>query len=66
MEGQKLRGVRGDCDGRAEITGFEAMRATGHKCKTGGRLTSRFLVFWWRVRDSNPGHKDYDSSALTD
>ena len=21
---------------------------------------------WWRVRDSNPGHKDYDSSALTD
>lgn len=21
---------------------------------------------WWRIRDSNPGHKDYDSSALTD
>ena len=19
---------------------------------------------WWRIRDSNPGHKDYDSSAL--
>ena len=21
---------------------------------------------WWRIGDSNPGHKDYDSSALTD
>ena len=23
------------------------------------------LIFWWRIRDSNPGPKDYDSSALT-
>ena len=22
-------------------------------------------MFWWRIRDSNPGPKDYDSSALT-
>ena len=22
--------------------------------------------FWWRITDSNRGHKDYDSSALTD
>jgi len=22
-------------------------------------------VYWWRTRDSNPGPKDYDSSALT-
>lgn len=21
---------------------------------------------WWRITDSNRGHKDYDSSALTD
>ena len=21
--------------------------------------------FWWRIRDSNPGHTDYDSAALT-
>ena len=20
---------------------------------------------WWRCRDSNPGHADYDSAALT-
>ena len=27
---------------------------------------TRDYEFWWRIRDSNPGHKDYDSSALTD
>lgn len=27
---------------------------------------ARGREFWWRIRDSNPGHKDYDSSALTD
>ena len=27
---------------------------------------SGLLNSWWRIRDSNPGHKDYDSSALTD
>jgi hypothetical protein len=21
--------------------------------------------WWWRIRDSNPGHTDYDSAALT-
>ena len=21
--------------------------------------------FWWRIRDSNTGHMDYDSTALT-
>ena len=26
---------------------------------------SRCLIYWWRTRDSNPGPKDYDSSALT-
>ena len=32
------------------------------------KTTSEDVVFniWWRIRDSNPGHKDYDSSALTD
>ncbi|GEM_PF-5890718 len=24
------------------------------------------MVSWWRITDSNRGHKDYDSSALTD
>ena len=24
-----------------------------------------FKVNWWRIRDLNPGPKDYDSSALT-
>ena len=27
---------------------------------------SLFPEFWWRITDSNRGHKDYDSSALTD
>src|SRR5450631_3627307 len=24
-----------------------------------------WMLMWWRIRDSNPGPKDYDSSALT-
>ena len=41
----------------------------GEKWKYGNeKTTSEDVVFniWWRIRDSNPGHKDYDSSALTD
>ena len=26
---------------------------------------SAWAVGWWRLRDSNPGHADYDSAALT-
>ena len=36
----------------------------GEKWKHGNeKTTSEDVVFniWWRIRDSNPGHKDYDS-----
>jgi hypothetical protein len=51
----------------AEKQGFGEVG--GEKWKSGNeKTTSEDVVFniWWRIRDSNPGHKDYDSSALTD
>ena len=52
MEGLKLRGSR-RCEPAAQM-------------QNGRSFDLPLLKFWWRVRDSNPGHKDYDSSALTD
>ncbi len=48
----------GSLRGLARMHGGSALR------RTCGELTQA-LVFWWRIRDSNPGPKDYDSSALT-
>ena len=32
---------------------------------SGSRRFARVLAKKWRCRDSNPGHADYDSAALT-
>lgn len=33
---------------------------------SGVSLSGPGFEIWWRITDSNRGHKDYDSSALTD
>jgi hypothetical protein len=33
--------------------------------KSGEEDSHRRKGKWWRIRDSNPGHTDYDSAALT-
>ena len=27
-------------------------------------MNNSLIIKWWRCRDSNPGHRDYDSPAL--
>ena len=48
-------------------------RQSGQRCsricasatRNGPRVARAVEWGWWRIRDSNPGPKDYDSSALT-
>jgi hypothetical protein len=39
--------------------------AQQYPCPGRTRICRKYLIGWWRVRDLNPGPKDYDSSALT-
>src|SRR5206468_2210996 len=39
--------------------------ATAKHCCRKKALDHRRREKWWRIRDSNPGHTDYDSAALT-
>ena len=50
------------------LEGTKGVLAFGDMLETGvpeSQLSLAKEVEWWRLRDLNPGHADYDSAALT-
>ena len=51
-----------------DVVGLGWTHYRGKSPRCGGLLDGAgllWMVFWWRVRDLNPGPTDYDSAALT-